>query len=326
VAAPLHCDDCRSAEKGYALVFVIWGLALISLIALTVIMAERFRLLAAGNVVENAKLEALAEGAINRIRLELAWAGKLRFVINGRPLLCTMQNDVLAALSIEDEGGKVDLNTAPERLTSSLLRGFGADFDEADRLAARITEFSHPSPSVLLDEAAFRDYAADGRRFGPKKGPFETILELDQVVGFRRELLRAIFPYITVHSRQQGIDPRVASPALLAALAGDSPPPAVLVPDTFGETSSQFVAPRGIPSEFLTQSPGHSFLITAEVRAPTGSKFARSTIIELLLARDPPDVLREWRSGDSRFAALLNTIANRFPSERHLTSCWDDMR
>ena len=30
----------------------------------------------------------------------------------------------LAALAIEDEGGKTDLNTAPPRLMSALLRGF----------------------------------------------------------------------------------------------------------------------------------------------------------------------------------------------------------
>src|SRR5262245_36779831 len=219
----------RLGERGFALVLVIWGLGLIALIALTVITAERYRILAAANVIENARAEALAEAGVNLVRLELASAlvtGSLttvRFATNSAPYVCTMPGKALAALTAEDEGGKADLNTARPKLVSALLRGFGAEFDEADRLAAAIAEFSRPSTGAVLDGVAFRAYAADGRPYGPKKGPFETVLELDQVIGMRPELLRAVLPYVTVHSRQAGVDPRVAAPALLAALAGHEP-------------------------------------------------------------------------------------------------------
>ena len=62
-----HC----SGERGFALVLVIWGLGLISLIAMTVIIAGRNRILAAANLIENAKAEALAEAGVNLRRLEL---------------------------------------------------------------------------------------------------------------------------------------------------------------------------------------------------------------------------------------------------------------
>jgi len=159
--------DRRRGERGFALVVVIWGLGLIALLALTVVTAERYRILAAANLIENAKAEALAEAGVNLVRLELASAlvtGALttgRFATNGAPHVCTMPGRALAALTAEDEGGKVDLNTAAPKLVSALLRGFGAGFDEADRLAASIVEFSRPSASALLDDVALMPSATN---------------------------------------------------------------------------------------------------------------------------------------------------------------------
>ena len=219
-----------------------------------------------------------------------------------------MPGGALAALAVEDEGGKVDLNTAPPKLLAVLLRGFGADFDEADRLAAAIAEFSHPSTSRTLDHAAFQAYGADGRSYGPNKAPFETALELDQVLGMRSDLFRAVLPHVTVHSRKPGIDPRVAHPALLAALAGRDPQTVTELsrrPTAFHDRESLM----GIPVEFLTASNGRSFLIHVEVRTPADGLFAQEAIVELT-AEPTPEVLREWRRGNMRFAALLEPAAS----------------
>ena len=87
-----HC----SGERGFALILVIWGLGLISLIALTVITVGRHRNLVMANLIENAKAEALAEAGVNLRRLELRAAfssdppNTLQFPTNGEPLLCTM--------------------------------------------------------------------------------------------------------------------------------------------------------------------------------------------------------------------------------------------
>lgn len=308
---PALSTNDRAGERGFALVLVIWGLGLISLIAITVMTAERFRILAAANLIENAKAEALAEAGVNLVRIELAsslgggLANAFRFATNGAPLVCTMPGGALAALAIEDEGGKADLNAASPKLMSALLRGFGAGFDESDRLAAAISEFSRTSRNAILDDVAFSAYAADGRAYGPKKGPFESILELDQVIGMRPDLLRAILPYVTVHSRKPGVDPHVAASALLAALVGDEP--ASVARLVGGEGSADIAV---LPSQFLSPSTSRSFLVRAEIRMPAGGSFVQEAIIELT-AGDPPDVLREWRRGDARFAARLDAAARR---------------
>jgi general secretion pathway protein K len=313
----------RSGERGFALVFVIWGLGLISLIALTVITAGRYRILAAANLVENAKAEALAEAGVNLRRLELRAAfssgspNTLPFATNGEPLLCTMPQGALAVLTVEDEAGKADLNTASPKLMSALLRGFGAGSQEADHVAMAIAEFSHPATNAVLDDVAFRAYAADGRAYGPKRGPFATVLELDQVIGMRLDLLRAVLPYVTVHSRSPGVDPRVAAPALLAALAGDEPARVAQLAGAARGHRAGEAAARGVPLQFLSPSTGRSFLVRAEVRTPAGGSFAREAIVEL--AAGEMDELREWRRGQGRFdkhfsaAVRSPDVAQRWP-------------
>jgi general secretion pathway protein K len=301
-----HC----SGENGFALLLVIWGLGLIALVALTAIASGRHRILATANLIENAKAEALAEAGVNLLRLELHAASvggslsTLRFATNGAPLFCTMPQGALAALAVEDEGGKADLNTASPQLVSALLRGFGAGSEEAAHIATAIAEFTRPTANAVLDAVVFRAYAADGRPYGPKKGPFETVLELDQVVGMRPDLLRAILPYVTVHSRQPGVDPRVAAPSMLAALGGLEPARVAQLLGTAHGDRAGDATPRGVPSQFLSRSTGRSFVVRGEVRMPAGGLFAQEAIVELP-ASGAADELREWRRGQNRFGTLL---------------------
>jgi general secretion pathway protein K len=312
-----------AGESGFALVLVIWGLGLISLIALTVISVGRHRNLVMANLIENAKAETLAEAGVNLRRLELRAAfssdqrNTLPFATNGEPVLCTMPQGALAALAVEDEGGKADLNTASPQLMSAVLRGFGAGAEEADRIAAAIVDFSRPATNVVLDDVAFLAYAQDGRAYGPKAGRFETVLELDQVIGMRPELLQAVIPYVTVHSRTPGVDSRVAAPALLAALAGlDAARVTQLVGaarDRAGEST-----PRGVPSQFLSPSSGRSFLVRAEVLTPAGGLFAQEAIVEMT-AGEMPDELREWRRGQGR--SFFSAAIRRQGTERVWPPC-----
>ena len=209
-----------------------------------------------------------------------------------------MPQGALAALAVEDEGGKADLNTASPQLMSALLRGFGAGAEEADRIAAAISDFSRPPTNAVLADVAFLAYAQDGRAYGPKAGSFETVLELDQVIGMRPELLQAVLPYVTVHSRTLGVDPRVAAPALLAALAGFEPARVTQLVGAARDRAGEST-PRGVPSQFLSPSTGRSFLIRAEVRTPAGGLFAQEAIVEMM-AGEMPDELREWRRGQGR--------------------------
>jgi general secretion pathway protein K len=128
------------------------------------------------------------------------------------------------------------------------------------------------------------------------------VLELDQVIGIRPELLRAILPYVTVHSRPAGTDRRTAAPVLLAALAGDEPARAAQLSRSTIEQAREGVS--AIAAEFLAQSIARTLLIRADVRTAAGGAFAQEAIVELT-GSAPLDVLLEWRRSDNRFGRGL---------------------
>ena len=119
--------------------------------------------------------------------------------------------------------------------------------------------------------------------------------------GFRIDHLIGFF---RTYVRKPGVDPRVAAPAVLAALAGIEPARvAQLLGAAHGDLAGEAMF-RGVPPQFLSPSTGRSFVVRAEVRTPTGGSFAQEAVIELA-ASEMPDELREWRRGQSRFGTRL---------------------
>ena len=123
---------------------------------------------------------------------------------------------------ITDENGKVDLNQAQAPLLTALLRALGTEQSEAGRLAAAIVDWRDPD---LLTQpgggAEDSDYASAGRSYGAKDAPFESVAELEQVLGFTPELYAQIQPLVTVYSSLQQPDPAFASAQVLDAMGMD---------------------------------------------------------------------------------------------------------
>lgn len=102
---------------------------------------------------------------------------------------------------IVDENGKVDLNQAPAPLLASLLRAVGTPEPASAQLAAAIVDWRDPDPLTQPSGGAEDpDYASAGRPYGAKDSPFESIAELEQVLGFTPAIYAAIEPHVTVFS------------------------------------------------------------------------------------------------------------------------------
>lgn len=265
-------------EAGFALVAVMFISILLSAVALIFTAAVRSTLRSTATNVEVAKAEALAEAGINLALLNLLTQGSELEPRRPEQLACALPTGGTVAVRIRDEAGKVDLNMANEELLAALIAGADMPAGKARSLAAALLDFRDEDNDRRESGAETEDYIASGSSSRPKNGPFETIDELWQVIGFGDQLARRLRPYVTIHSEQDGVDPEAASPKLRAMLSRGAK-----------GTSETFIGPAGggqdaLPEAFRTASVQHAFNIIADARTATGARFAREATVRLLTA------------------------------------------
>ena len=268
-------------ENGFALVVVIWAIGILALLFMTYIAAARYRSIEASSLSRHARAEAMANIGVNLAILDLlsgisrGATRSARFGSDGTPVFCTLEDGWRLAISVVDEGGKIDLNTANTELIEALIRGMNADGKVAALVAKNIQK---------LREAPAEARSAQGA--SSSAPALRSVFELHQVAGVNRDLFRALVPLVTVHSGSTGVDPGVAPLELLRAVSpGNS-------------SSSREAARRGLPAFYVAESAGKVFLIESEAMATSGARFSRGAIVEF----EPPVGyrIREWRDGSLR--------------------------
>ncbi|MBY6242707.1 general secretion pathway protein GspK [Methylosinus sp. Sm6] len=303
----------RPARRGFALLVVIWGVGVVTLLIVSFMTTARSRLQAAFNGAGATQTQLLAEAASNLAIMTLlseqsSSIANQHPLHDGAPSFCSLAGAAVA-VAIEDEEGKVDLNAASEHLLKAMMIGFGVESRDADAIAHAIVEFrEQPSNEV---EASASSSSYSDRPFGPKRAPFQTALELDQVDRMEPALLRRLLPFVTVHSRSPSVDPKLAPPALFAALAGYRPD---IVLDLAARPDPRAVDRRDprFPAEFA-QEGAHAgaYLVHVEVAQPSGHTSVGETLVRIGAAGAEPFTILEMRRGESRERARLRAMAGR---------------
>lgn len=209
-------------QRGAALVIVMWLVALLTALVGAYAATARIEYMQGrglhGAVVAESAARAGLEYAMVRVQSgqpESAW------VPDGRPYRWAF-GAAEVEVRIVDESGKVDLNTVDAGLLGSLFRVLGAEEGQADAVAAAIVdwrdgdEFTQP-----MGGAEDPQYAAAGLPYGAKDAPFETVAEVEQVLGMDRALFEAAARHLTVFSGMPQPDARFASGEVLQALGND---------------------------------------------------------------------------------------------------------
>jgi len=225
VAAPRDFKpSCSEAQKsaGYALVLVLLGVALLSL------MVES-ALLVATRSVDTAAAEAI------RLRLDGATQAGItegilalvdrrpaaRWPVDGTPRDIAFDG-VQVRVAISSELGKIDLNNDARPLIFGLFSAAGLDATDADTFADRVLDWREPGAARRLNGAKAADYRAAGLPYGPRGGPFQSIDELNLVLGMTPDLSARLAPAITVYSVLPAPQPQTAPPLVLRAIGMDS--------------------------------------------------------------------------------------------------------
>jgi general secretion pathway protein K len=224
------------------------------------------------------------------------------------PVFCSL-GGATVAVAVEDEEGKVDLNTASDQLLKTTMIGFGVEPRDADAIAHAIIGFrEQPSNDI---EAGSTPPPYPDRPFGPKRAPFQTALELDQVDGVEPALARRLLPFVTVHSHSPSIDPKLAPPALFAALAGYRADVVLRLAAHPDPRAVDRRDPR-FPTEFAQEGARSGiYLVHVEIAQPSGHASALDTIVRIGAAGAEPFSILELRRGESRDRARMRAMMGR---------------
>lgn len=209
--------------RGAALVLVLWLVALLTALVGAFALSARIEYLQQRVQDDSGRAQEIGRAgvayAMSRLRADPqrpAWQP------DGRTYRWSFDG-ARVDIRVEDESGKVNINLADPALLQALLQGAQVPEAEAARLAGAILDWRDAddlSPPGGGAEAA--DYVAAGLPYRPRNARFETLGELQRVLGMTPDLYRRLRPSLTLHGRLARPDPRFAQAPVLAALGLDA--------------------------------------------------------------------------------------------------------
>src|SRR5262249_35577677 len=156
----------------------------------------------ARNMAENAAAREAADAGVQRAILDLGGSTNI-------PTSAKLRTDGTAyswqfgncavRISIQDEASKIDLNQAPVELLSALFELQGIERGNAQSLADAIADFRDPDDVRHAHGAEANEYRDAGLAWGPKNAPFQSVEELQQVLGMTANIYREVASKLTTY-------------------------------------------------------------------------------------------------------------------------------
>lgn len=209
----------RPGERGFAIVAVVWAIALLSVMALDVLAAARREAGNAETSLGRAQLEAAADAGV---------ALAMHALLAGNAPDSVVFDGVALSIDVEEESGKIDLNAASPRLLRQLFEALEVPPARAEALVAAIEDWRDqdqiPRPRGGAEAA---DYRRAGGGVIPRDSVFQSVEELAEVQGFTPELVARAAPALTVYTRAPQPERGRAGELVLRALGGPTGRPAL---------------------------------------------------------------------------------------------------
>ncbi len=221
-------------QRGFALLIVLWTMALLALIGSQVTAAGHSETRLATNLRASAVAEQAADGAIFEALFHILDGSSQRWRPDGR---VRRIKTALAEVDVTviDESRKMTLNNSSLPMLHGLLHAIGADPATVATLADQIADWRSPANFPLRNGAKAPQYRAAGRAYGPPNQPFRTPDELGMVLGMTPAILARLKPFVSPYvesaPKLEGADPIIAD-ALTEAQIGGAPPLAFEEPAT----------------------------------------------------------------------------------------------
>lgn len=213
----------QGRQRGVALLLVLWACTLLAILLGGYAALVRTEGLQARYAFSQTQAHYAAEAGIMRMAYQLQDPQpRQRWLSDGRSYSFNYEGAKITVSAIA-EGGKVDLNSASPDVLQGLFHAAGLDPQKAHELAGHVTDWRNQVAIEGQADTQRAAYAAAGRDYGPRNGPFASIEEVQMVLGMTPALYRTIAPVLTIWSGNASPDPNTAPPLALQAIPGMTP-------------------------------------------------------------------------------------------------------
>jgi len=208
-------------QQGAALMLVVWLLVLLTALVGSFALSARVEVLLGRGLARRVVALEAARAGVEMAVLRLHHPDPAqRWRADGRTYAWTF-GEAEISIQMVDEAGKVDLNTADAALLALLMRELRVPAARAQALAAAIVDWRDEDDLITPEGAERAQYLAAGLAYGPRNAEFETLAELQLVLGMDDAVYARLRPHLTLDSDRPLPDPHLAQPAVLAALGVD---------------------------------------------------------------------------------------------------------
>ena len=280
----------RANQRGVALLLVLWACTLLAILLGGYAALARTEGLQARYEFAQTQAHYAAEAGLMRAVYGLQNPDlKQRWIGDGRTYPFRYDNATIVVTAV-DEGGKVDLNSATPDVLQALFQAAGMQLAPAKALADNVVDWRNQVSIIGAAETQRAAYAAAGRDYGPRHGPFASIEELQMVLGMTPAVYRTVAPVVTIWSGNQSPDSNTAPPLALAAIPG-------MTPEQLSAIQATRLRNANDPSMALNNGTTHS--IRSEATLADGTRAVLRATIRTQTGRSstqPYTVLR-WQEG-----------------------------
>jgi general secretion pathway protein K len=195
-------------QRGFALLVVLWTVALLALLGTYLVVAAHERLAMASDLRTAATMESAADGATQHAIFELLkgqWTpdGTIRTIRVGA---------VEVSVFLEDEALKLNPNQASDADLQALLQQLSVNQRSAATLAAAIVDWRTPGGGAqTLGGTATANDGSDRNDRSPGI-PFARLVDLAAVPGMTPNIMQRLRPHLTLFA--------VSDPDLVPATGG----------------------------------------------------------------------------------------------------------
>lgn len=303
-----HVRRPRATQRGIAFLLVLWVVAMLSVLLGSFALVARTENLQARHLFDSTQARYAAEAGLNLAVYELRKNDPLqRWVGDGRPYTFGY-GDAEIEVRINDDSGKLDLNAIANGDAQMLVRLFtshGVPQDHAEALADAVADWVDPDDDTRPNGAEIAQYKAAGLSYGPRNAPFDTISELQQVLGMNYELYTKLEPALTIYSGRSAPDVGFANYDAILAQDGMTPECAQQIVDAQqamqpGDAGSpQTIC--GVTLSGVAGGGGLTYSVKSRAKLPNGASTTLDATIRMggINPAGRPYVILRWRDGET---------------------------